>query len=133
SGRTTGFTIYDEDDSLSTVKRIMERLKISAKDWSPQGLLSRISDAKNGLVSAGEYEKVALDTQGRNAAAVYKELETVLASQNAVTLDDLLVLPLRMVERDDALLNRYRKRLRYILVDEYQGTYWAQNMLLHLI
>ena len=133
AARTPAFTIYDEDDSLGTVKRIMERLRISVKDWSPQSMLSAISDAKNALVSASEYESLAKDALNRNAAAIYRDLDVTLASQNAVTFDDLLVLPVRMLERDHALLSRYRRRFRYILVDEYQDTNRAQYRLIALL
>ncbi|MEO7966042.1 MAG: UvrD-helicase domain-containing protein, partial [Gemmatimonadaceae bacterium] len=60
-GRTPSFTIYDEDDSLGVVKRVMERLRISTKDRPPQAILASISDAKNALVSPDEYASLALD------------------------------------------------------------------------
>src|SRR5687768_13136922 len=60
-GRTQSFTIYDEDDALGRVRRIMERLNISSKEWAPKSILASISDAKNALVSPREYESLAAD------------------------------------------------------------------------
>src|SRR5262245_17451284 len=100
-GRTPSFTIYDEDDALSVVKRIMERLRISARDHSPRAILDSISDAKNALVPVSEYEALAHDPHSRAVAPVYAELETTLRQANAVTFDDLLVLPVRILEQHE--------------------------------
>src|SRR6476620_6961339 len=77
-GRTSSFTIYDEDDSLGVVKRIMEREGISPKQWSPKVISSLISDAKNALVSPDEYSKLAMDPVSRAASRVYGKLEAAL-------------------------------------------------------
>ncbi|HEY5547790.1 MAG TPA: UvrD-helicase domain-containing protein, partial [Gemmatimonadaceae bacterium] len=74
AGRTQSFTIYDEDDTLATVKHIMERLRISPKDRPPQAIVAAISDAKNALVSAQEYENLAMDPFSKSVAQVYREL-----------------------------------------------------------
>src|SRR5919204_1954013 len=67
-GRTPSFTIYDEEDSLAAVRRVMERLKISTKQWSPKAIRAAISDAKNALVSPQEYARLAMDPLTRAAA-----------------------------------------------------------------
>jgi DNA helicase II / ATP-dependent DNA helicase PcrA len=132
-GRTSSFTIYDEDDSLGVVKRIMEREGISPKQWSPKVISSLISDAKNALVSATEYASLAMDPVSRAAAAVYKQLETVLRAANAVSFDDLLVLPVEIFRQDESTLARYRDRFQFILVDEYQDTNRAQFQFIKLL
>src|SRR6478672_3015023 len=91
-GRTASFTIYDEDDNLGVVKRLMESEGISPKQWSPKVISSLISDAKNALVPPAEYASLAMDPVSRAAASVYRQLETVLRAGNAVSFDDLLVL-----------------------------------------
>jgi len=121
-GRTSSFTIYDEDDSLGVVKRIMERQGISPKQWSPKVISSLISDAKNALVPPAEYESLAMDPVSRAAAKVYREVETTLRAANAVSFDDLLVLPVEIFRKDESALARYRDRFQFILVDEYQDT-----------
>src|SRR5437868_4547476 len=81
--RTPAFTIYDEDDSLSLLKRLMEREKISPKQWSPRLISSLISDAKNALVSAEEYASLAMDPMSRAAFTIYTALEPALRAANA--------------------------------------------------
>ena len=132
-GRTQGFTIYDEDDSLAVVKRLMERLRISPKDRPPAAIVAAISDAKNALVSAKEYEDLALDPFTKSAAQVYRELEGELRRNNAVTFDDLLLLPVNLLEQNPPVLERYRKRFRHVLVDEYQDTNRAQYRFVSLL
>jgi len=132
-GRTSSFTIYDEDDSLGVVKRIMERQGVSPKQWSPKVISSLISDAKNALVAPGEYESLAMDPVSRAAAKVYREIETTLRGANAVSFDDLLVLPVEIFRKDEATLARYRDRFQFILVDEYQDTNRAQFQFIKLL
>jgi DNA helicase-2/ATP-dependent DNA helicase PcrA len=132
-GRTSSFTIYDEDDSLGVVKRIMERQGISPKQWSPKVISSLISDAKNALVPPAEYESLAMDPVSRAAAKVYREVETTLRAANAVSFDDLLVLPVEIFRKDESALARYRDRFQFILVDEYQDTNRAQFQFIKLL
>src|SRR5687767_9333812 len=132
-GRTSSFTIYDEDDTLGVVKRIMEREGISQKQWSPKVIAALISDAKNALVPPSEYLSLAMDPVSRAAAAVYKQMEPTLRAANAVSFDDLLVLPLEVFRKDEATLARYRDRFQFILVDEYQDTNRAQFQFVKLL
>src|SRR5205085_1419284 len=117
-GRTAAFTIYDEDDALNVVKRIMERHRISTQERAPKAILSMISDAKNALVTPREYESLALDPQAKAAATVYRDLEPTLRQANAVTFDDLLVLPVEILQGHPDRLAAYRARFRFVLVDE---------------
>jgi ATP-dependent DNA helicase UvrD/PcrA len=132
-GRTSSFTIYDEDDTLGVVKRIMEREGIPQKQWSPKVIASLISDAKNALVPPSEYESLAMDPVSRAAAKVYKQMEPTLRAANAVTFDDLLVLPVEIFRKDETTLARYRDRFQFILVDEYQDTNRAQFQFVKLL
>ncbi len=132
-GRSPSFTIYDEDDSLAAVRRIMERLKISTKTWSPRALRSAISGAKNALVSPEEYAKLAMDPLGKAASLVYDQWERTLRDANAVDFDDLLVLPVRVLQQNPDRVASYRERFRFLLVDEYQDTNRAQYELVKLL
>jgi DNA helicase-2/ATP-dependent DNA helicase PcrA len=132
-GRTASFTIYDEDDSLAAVRRIMERLKISTKTWSPKALRSAISGAKNALVSPEEYAKLAMDPLSKAASLVYDQWERTLRDANAVDFDDLLVLPVRVLQQHPARVAAYRERFRFLLVDEYQDTNRAQYEFVKLL
>ena len=132
-GRTPSFTIYDEDDTLGVIKRAMEREGISQKQWSPKVIASLISDAKNALVPPAEYDSLAMDPVSRAAAKVYRQLEPALRAANAVSFDDLLVLPVEIFRRDERTLARYRDRFQFILVDEYQDTNRAQFQFIKLL
>ena len=132
-GRTPSFTIYDEDDTLGLVKRVMERVGVSPKQGTPRSIVSLISDAKNALVTPAEYQQVAMDPLSRAAAAVYVELEGALRSANAVTFDDLLVLPVQILRENPDILERYSQKFQFILVDEYQDTNRAQFQFIKLL
>jgi DNA helicase-2/ATP-dependent DNA helicase PcrA len=132
-GRTPSFTIYDEDDTLGVMKRIMERVGISPKQWTPRSISGLISDAKNALVTPAEYQAVAMDPLSRAAGSVYAELEGALRAANAVTFDDLLVLPVQVLRENPDVLDRYSKKFQFILVDEYQDTNRAQFQFIKLL
>jgi ATP-dependent DNA helicase UvrD/PcrA len=132
-GRTPAFTIYDEDDALAVVKRLMDTTGVSTRDWSPKSVAAAISDAKNGLVSSREYERLASDARTRAVATVYGALEGTLRAQNAVTFDDLLVLPVQILEDNPDRRAIYQDRFQHVLVDEYQDTNRAQYALIKLL
>ena len=132
-GRTSQFTIYDEDDALGVVKRLMEGLRISTKEWAPKAVLGQISDAKNALVAPVEYARLARDPLAQVVAKVYPAYNDALRAQNAVGFDDLLTLPVQLLQENPAVLDAYRQRFSFILVDEYQDTNKAQYQLVSLL
>ena len=132
-GRTASFTIYDEDDSLAAVRRIMERLTISPKQWTAKALRGAMSGAKNALVTPEEYAKLAMDPLSKAASLVYDQLDRTLRESNAVDFDDLLVLPVRMLQQNPDRVAAYRERFRFLLVDEYQDTNRAQYEFVKLL
>jgi len=133
AARTPTFTIYDQDDTQSVVKRLMERHGVSPKQFTARAVQSAISDAKNALVTPAEYERLAMEPFTNAVAPVYRSLGEALQLANAVDFDDLLVLPVRMLEQHPDRLASYRSRFRYILVDEYQDTNRAQYQLIKLL
>jgi DNA helicase-2/ATP-dependent DNA helicase PcrA len=133
AGREPNFTIYDEDDSIAVVKRVMERHRISPKQFAPKAIRAAISDAKNQLVPPSEYEKLAHDPMAKAVALVYRDLEDAMRLANAADFDDLLVLPVRLLQEHPNLLEEYRRRFQFILVDEYQDTNRAQYRLVTLL
>jgi DNA helicase-2/ATP-dependent DNA helicase PcrA len=132
-GRAANFTIYDDDDNIAVVKRVMESAGISTKAWSAKAIASLISDAKNALVTPAEYASLALDPVSRNASLVYRNLEPALRHANAVTFDDLLTLPVELLSKNEALRKRLSERFQFILVDEYQDTNRAQYQFIKLL
>ena len=132
-GRTSQFTIYDEEDALAVVKRLMERHRISTKEHAPKAVAASMSDARNALVAPAEYASLALDPHAKAVSLVYADLEGALRQANAVTFDDLLTLPVRILEQHPQVAEDYRRRFRFVLVDEYQDTNRAQYRFIHLI
>ncbi|MBM2840424.1 MAG: UvrD/REP helicase, partial [Bacteroidetes bacterium] len=129
-GYGRNFTIYDTDDSLALVKTIMNSLKISLQQFNPQGIRSRISSAKNQMVSVTSYNERAMDPLAERTGQVYEEYERKLKQSNALDFDDLLLKPLELFKKFPSVLERYQYRFRYILVDEYQDTNRVQYMLI---
>ena len=132
-GRTANFTIYDEDDTLGAMKRLMDRVGVSPKQWTPKSIAAQISDAKNALVTPAEYQQVAMDPLSRAAASVYLELESALRAANAVTFDDLLTLPVQVLRENERVHEHYSSKFQFILVDEYQDTNRAQFQFIKLL
>jgi DNA helicase II / ATP-dependent DNA helicase PcrA len=132
-GRTQSFTIYDQDDTQNVIKRLMERHRISQKDVSPNLVQALISEAKNALTSPQEYATLARDAVSRAVSLVYTDFEGELRRSNAVDFDGLLVLPVELLRSHPEVLERWRSRFQYVLVDEYQDTNQAQYQFVKLI
>ena len=132
-GRTAGFSIYDEADSLGVIKRLMERHRLSTRDWTPRAIRAAISDAKNALVTPAKYASAARSDLTRTASIVYGDLEPTMREANAVDFDDLLVLPVRLFREHPDVLAAHQERFQFILVDEYQDTNHAQYEFIRLL
>jgi len=128
-GFTPRFTIYDEDDRLALVKRLLERLGHSPKTYPPRLITSLISAAKNRLESPEDLAATADDAPSRVAAAVYANLGDALKTANAMDFDDLLLHPLALFAQHPDRLARYQERFVSVLVDEFQDTNRAQYLL----
>jgi DNA helicase-2/ATP-dependent DNA helicase PcrA len=131
--RTSSFTIYDDDEQISVIKRAMETLRISPKSIAPRAIRAAMSDAKNQLVSVEEFTKLARDKFAQDVARVYAGYEVALRTANATDFDDLLVMPVRLLEGDAGELKRWQGRFDYVLVDEYQDTNHAQYRFIKLL
>ncbi len=132
-GYTNSFTIYDSDDSLSAVKKILERMNISAQQFNPNAIRARISSAKNNLVSPKEFEELSRDIFDEKVALVYREYTKRLKLSNAMDFDDLLIKPIELFERNPEILERYQNRFTFSLVDEFQDTNRAQYRVTKLL
>ncbi len=127
------FVIYDADDSLRLVKRIQNDLAISTTDYPPRQIRGSISRAKNDLIDVEIYDQRARGSYQHVVTDIYKKYEKRLRSHNALDFDDLLVMPVRLFEERPDILDLYRNRFRYLLVDEYQDTNHAQYILLSML
>jgi DNA helicase-2/ATP-dependent DNA helicase PcrA len=132
-GRTSAFTIYDEDDTLAVVKRLMTRHRVSPKTWTPRAIAAAISAARNALVTPAEYASLAQTPLEKAVVPVYGDMESAFRAANAVSFDDLLGLPVELLAGHEEVRERYEKRFRVILVDEYQDTNRAQYEFVRLL
>jgi len=130
---SSSYSIYDTDDSLSLIKRIMNELDISDNFLNPRFVQSRISKAKNKLIRPEAYENNFFGIHENKIKAIYEVYQQRLASSNAMDFDDLLIKPIELIEKDAKILQKYQKRFQYILVDEYQDTNHAQYKMLKLL
>ncbi len=127
------FVIYDDADQKSLIKGILKKKKIDESDLSPYLVLKAISDAKTKLLSAEAYEEVAVSAEEELIAAVYFDYQRCLRSNSALDFDDLLLYVAELFVSFPQVLQEYRRRFRYILVDEYQDTNEAQYRILRLL
>lgn len=128
-GYKTNFSIYDEDDQLSLIKKCMEELEIPTKNFSPPAILSNISGAKNQLINWEDYAFHAKDFFGKNVFRVYKLYQQKLEEFSAFDFDDLIMKMVEIFDKFPEVLEKYQRRFRYVLVDEYQDTNHAQYVL----
>jgi DNA helicase-2/ATP-dependent DNA helicase PcrA len=129
------FTIYDEDDRLSLIKRLMDQRGHSTKLFAPRAVQALISSAKNRMVPPAELAAGVsqFDRLAQVAADVYGALDDALKAANAMDFDNLLLHPLRLFREHPDRLRAYQARFSFILVDEFQDTNRAQYDLIRLL
>ncbi len=132
-GYSRSFTIYDTDDSLGVIKNIMNGMNISQQQFNPRAVLSRISGAKNQMISPKEYADVAKEFFEAKVAEIYPEYVQKLHKSNSMDFDDLLLKPIELFSKHERVLEKYQYRFKYLLVDEYQDTNRAQYTLINMI
>ncbi len=133
-GYARSFAIYDDDDQAAVLKEILKRLNIDEKFLPVKEIKVKISDAKNKLMSPDEwFAKTERDHRNQLMHDVFVEYETRLRSLNALDFDDLLMKTLELLAEHPPVLDYYRNKFRYVLVDEYQDTNFAQYTLVKLL
>ena len=132
-GFTSSFTIYDADDSLNVIKRTMEKLNLSMQQFNPSAIRSRISGAKNQMISPKSFAEESRDLFDEKTALVYAEYQRTLTGSNALDFDDLLLKPIELFEKHPDILERYQHRFKFVLVDEFQDTNKAQYRVTKLL
>ena len=130
-GFTKNFTIYDTDDLKRLYKDIMVELDIDPKRFPVNQLMNRISQAKNDLVTPGNFD--AHDPVGKVAERVYERLQERLRAANAFDFDDLLLCGYLLLKNHEDVREAYQDRFRYLMVDEYQDTNRAQYAITQLL
>src|SRR5271170_1525641 len=133
-GLRPNFTILDSDDQLRLLKQLLHAENLDDKRWPPRALASLIDGWKNrGIDPKSVPASEAAGFAAGKSAALYESYQARLKALNAVDFGDLLLEPLRLLRERADVLAAFRRRFRYILVDEYQDTNVVQYLLLRLI
>jgi DNA helicase-2/ATP-dependent DNA helicase PcrA len=134
-GFTRQFTIYDEDDRLSLIRRLMDQRGHSTKVFPPRAVQSLISGAKNRMVPPSELAAGVsqFDRLAQVSADVFAAMGPALKAANAMDFDDLLLHPLTLFREHPDRLRAYQAKFSFILVDEFQDTNRAQYELIRLL
>jgi superfamily I DNA/RNA helicase len=132
-GLTRAFTIFDENDQQSLMKQIMKRMGLDTKQLTPRSVQSRISWAKNHMVDPQDYFLSSKDPTSERVAHIFKAYQDELRKNNAMDFDDLLLEAVRLLKASGEVRERYQRRYKYLLVDEYQDTNRPQYELMKLL
>ena len=132
-GYNSNFTIYDTSDSQVVIKAALKALNLDDKYYPIGAMISAISDAKNKLMFASDFRKQARDFYQQKVADVYEYYERELRKNNALDFDDLLLVAVKLLQSNAAVLDKYSKRFKYVMIDEYQDTNHAQYLLAYLL
>jgi DNA helicase-2/ATP-dependent DNA helicase PcrA len=132
-GLTRSFTIFDENDQQSLMKQIMKRMGLDTKQLTPRTVLGRVSWAKNHMVDPQDYFLGSKDPNSERIAHIFKAYQDELLKNNAMDFDDLLLDAVRVLKASGEVRERYQRRYKYLLVDEYQDTNRPQYELMKLL
>jgi DNA helicase-2/ATP-dependent DNA helicase PcrA len=132
-GLTRSFAIYDENDQQAIVKQIMRRMGLDTKQLTPRTVLGRISWAKSHMVDPQEYYLASKDPNSERIAHIYQSYKAELRKCNALDFDDLLLEAVRLLKVSAEVRERYQRKYRYLLIDEYQDTNRPQYELMKLL
>ncbi len=128
------FSIFDESDAQGLVKEIVtKQLNLDEKKFDPRSMRYAISNAKNKCFSPEEVELDQPNYRGRVIAQVYSCYQDRLAENNALDFDDLILVPVKLFQQNEQVLNYWHRKFRHILVDEYQDTNRTQYNLIRLL
>ena len=128
-GIDRNFVIYDDDDQISIIKRILKAMRIDDKSLVPRRVLNEISRAKEKLVEPEKFE----DEVGGVIAKIYTQYQATLRQANALDFDDMLLYTVRMLRERPDVLDHYAGKFRHVLVDEFQDVNHAQYTLVRML
>ncbi len=131
AGYRPEYVIYDSDDQVALVKRVVKDLGIDPKRHNPRAILSRISSAKNEMIPPAQYRSI--DYFGEIVKQVYVSYQQALRDANAMDFDDLLLNMVTLLRDNEDLRAHYQNRFEYVLVDEFQDTNHVQYELVKLL
>ncbi|MBN2188820.1 MAG: UvrD-helicase domain-containing protein, partial [Chitinispirillaceae bacterium] len=132
-GYLPSFTIYDTDDQLALMKKVLKSLQIDDRSMPPRHALHVISQKKNSCIPPDRIENLTGSFYEKELIRVYAAYQKALLELQAMDFDDLLANAVYLFQRAPAVLERYRNAFRHVLVDEYQDTNTAQFLFLKLL
>ena len=133
-GYTARFTIYDADDQKRLMKDVMKRLHVDEQFLPVKTVINAVSRAKDELIGPDEFAAQAgADFRMANVAKLYQEYQKTLKEYDALDFDDLIFQTVRLFEQEPDVLQWYRDRYRYLMIDEYQDTNHAQYRFAELL
>ena len=127
------FTILDETDSISVIKKIVKEMNLDEKQYNARSIKHKISSAKNELIDSKKYKVYARTLIDENIAKVYEKYQEKLLRSSTVDFDDLLMLPIELFKKNKEALEHYQNKYKYVFIDEYQDTNEAQYLLSRMI
>src|SRR4030042_5515474 len=127
------FVIYDEDDQLNLIKKIIQELEINKDQFPAKKISSTISALKSDGLDSTTYEKMAREYFEKTISKIYSVYQRELKNKNALDFDDLIGLTVKLFEEFPEILKKYQEKFKYILVDEYQDTDPIQYRLIKLL
>jgi len=133
AGLTKRLTIYDEGDSMSIIKSILDRENVDTKMHEPRRVKGTISRIKSDLVDMEEYRTNAFSPFQKVVARVWPQYEAELKAKKVVDFDDLIVKTLKLLQENPDIRNKYQNKWKYLNVDEYQDTNTSQYLLCKLL
>ena len=128
-GYREGFSIYDTDDKKRLVTICMKELSIDEKRLAPRAVCNEISIAKDKLLSPEDYRRESTDSRAFDIFRIYKLYQEKLMNYNAVDFDDIIMKTVELLNTDAEAREHYQRKFKYVLVDEYQDTNYAQFVL----
>lgn len=120
------FVIYDDSDMNTIIKNALKKLNMDEKIYPVKQLRQIISEAKNKMITSYDYATRARSYRDEQYSRVYSEYQNQLALNNAVDFDDMLLMACELLKNNEEIRDKYHKRFRHILVDEFQDTNLAQ-------
>ncbi|PIS32005.1 ATP-dependent DNA helicase PcrA [Candidatus Peregrinibacteria bacterium CG08_land_8_20_14_0_20_41_10] len=132
-GYEKNFLIYDTADTLALIKRILKEKQLEEKHCNPKTVLTYISQAKNQLLDPKQYRKIARTDFQEQVAELYPLYQNQLRQAGALDFDDLIMQTVELFRQFPLVLDKYQERFRYLSVDEYQDTNFAQYTLVKML
>ena len=131
-GFSSSFSIYDTNDSLSLIKRILKDMNLDDKVFKPRSVLNEISRSKDSQISPKEYAlnaEKSYDMRKLKLSQIYSEYMQRLFKADAMDFDDLIYFTVKLLQENEEARKYWQRRFRYVLIDEYQDTNHLQYLL----